>query len=155
MDTITLSYDIPVPRAAAFYLFVGEIAQWWPGVHTPHPTRFRGMSIDARPGGAVLVHGQGQTDMPWGDVVEVRPPELIVMRCFWRSDVTRPTLVTVRFQDSEWGTRVTFEHSGFAVGGAPARSRFVEWPLILSHYVDHARRHVRAGLARSVGRGVA
>ena len=39
MDKITLTHDVPVPPAAAFYLFVGEIGQWWPPLQTPDPAR--------------------------------------------------------------------------------------------------------------------
>lgn len=70
MEPITLTYDVPVSRAAAFYLFVGEVGQWWPSLHSGDPARYESTTIDARLGGEVEFRCGG-TSTAWGEVTQI------------------------------------------------------------------------------------
>lgn len=155
MQPIKLTYDVPVSPAAAFYLFVGEISQWWPGVHTHDPARFEDMVIEARPGGAVYSVFAGQR-VVWGKVVDLEAPFGIHLQMWWRQTPGSPSMISVRFEENDWGSRLFFEHGGWTEENAHMRQQFIAWPIILSHYVAHTRAHSRGGLRpkRSV-RGVA
>jgi len=155
VDKITLTHDVPVPPAAAFYLFVGEISKWWPPLQTPDPARHAGVVIEARPGGTVSFRIGGE-DRAWGEVVSVDLRSSIVFDCWRRGEHRHPSRVSVRFSDSEWGTRVTFEHDGWDDDNAGARARYGDWPLILAEFVAHTRRHARGiRVAARDPRGVA
>jgi uncharacterized protein YndB with AHSA1/START domain len=108
VTTLTHQLDrtiaIGAPPASVFRYFTDSPrwAAWWG----------EGSTIDARPGGAVLIRYPGGVEVA-GEVVEVNPPDRIVFSYGFVSGKPIPpgsSLVTIRLEPAGRGTRLHLVH---------------------------------------------
>src|SRR5206468_989009 len=95
---------IEADRATVFRFFTDpeRWAKWWG----------TGSTIDARPGGALVIRYPDGTEAR-GDVVEVAPPERIVFTYGYASGkpiAAGSSRVTIRLETKGAGTRLIFKH---------------------------------------------
>lgn len=121
-DAITREIDLPVPPARAFDGFAWDFAAWWPREHCfCGEAQLDRVFIDLAGGvwGEVLRDGRV---IPWGAVVEARPPHRLVLG--WQMDATvspwvpepdpaRASLIDLDFRPTGTGTRLRLVHHGF------------------------------------------
>jgi uncharacterized protein YndB with AHSA1/START domain len=119
---------IEAPQAAVFKYFTDPArwAAWWGA----------GSTIDARPGGRVLVRYPDGTEAA-GEVVKVTPPSEIVFTYGYVKGTPFPpgeSLVTVRLEPAARGTRLHLAH---AFAEAPLRDHHVQgWRYQLSLFAN-------------------
>lgn len=154
MEPIKLSYDVPVPQERAFALFVEDFATWWPAGPGFEPAGVEGASLEPRVGGDVSWTA-GDRTQAWGRVEAFDDGARVEWSCWWMGEADEPSLVSVSFAENDWGCRVTFEHGGWNEQNGDWRASYGRWPLVLSHYVMHARRASLDPLVDEDSRGVA
>jgi uncharacterized protein YndB with AHSA1/START domain len=125
---LTLSRVFDAPRALVFRMWVEpkHMAQWW----GPHGFTNPVCQLDARPGGAILIHMRGPDGAVYpmtGIFHEIVPPERLVFTAF-AEDIDGNALLeshtTVTFEDQGSGkTKVTVKAN--AVGLAPIASQML------------------------------
>jgi uncharacterized protein YndB with AHSA1/START domain len=146
MDPLTYRLDRSVAIQATpetvfgFFTDNARWAKWWGA----------GSTIDAQPGGKVLIrHPDGTETL--GEVIEIHPPERIVFTYGYASGKPIPpggSLVTVRLEPDGHGTRLHLAHE-FA--DAAARDVHVQgWRFQLSLFANLVADEVFAGAASVV-----
>ena len=95
---------IEAPREIVFRFFTDQSrwASWWGA----------GSTIDAKPGGRLLICYPGGTEVS-GEVLELQPPQRIVFTYGYVSGQMIPaggSLVTIRLEPDPRGTRLEFRH---------------------------------------------
>ena len=95
---------IEAPREIVFRFFTDQNrwASWWGA----------GSTIDAKPGGKLLICYPGGTEVS-GEVLELQPPQRIVFTYGYASGQMIPpggSLVTIRLEPDPRGTRLEFRH---------------------------------------------
>jgi uncharacterized protein YndB with AHSA1/START domain len=95
---------IEAPREIVFRFFTDQArwAAWWGD----------GSTIDAKPGGKLLIRYPGGTEVS-GEVLEVTPPQRFVFTYGYVSGQMIPpggSLVTIRLEPDARGTRLEFRH---------------------------------------------
>ena len=134
--------DIDAPREAVFRFFTDtpRWAAWWGP----------GSTIDARPGGPLLIVHPGGVEVR-GDVIEIAPPERIVFTYGYASGRPIPTggsRVTIHLAKEGRGTRLRLVHE-FAE--AAARDHHVQgWRYQLSLFANVVLDELHAGAADKV-----
>ena len=146
MTTLTHQLDrtiaIGAPPASVFRYFTDSPrwAAWWG----------EGSTIDARPGGAVLIRYPGGVEVA-GEVVEVNPPDRIVFSYGFVSGKPIPpgsSLVTIRLEPAGRGTRLHLVHQ-FAE--AAVRDEHVQgWRYQLSVFANVVANEIHADPAALV-----
>jgi len=133
---------IQADRQTVFRFFTDPArwAKWWGA----------GSTIDARPGGALLIRYPGGTEV-LGDVVEVLVPERIVFTYGYASGKPIPprsSRVTIRLEEDGAATRLCFTHE-FA--DESVRDEHVQgWRFQLSLFANVVLDEVHAGAAGAV-----
>ena len=148
-DTTAYRYSFTVPLApeAAFELFTEGFDRWWPKDRVHLSERpCEAVVLEPVAGGRWYERADDGTEIDWGFVREVDRPGRILMawqldpEWSFEPDESKATDVEVTFEPEEDGTRVTLEHRGFEVHGAPgagmreAVSGEGGWPEHLEHY---------------------
>jgi uncharacterized protein YndB with AHSA1/START domain len=146
--TTTLPYrleriiTIQADRTTVFHFFTDPArwATWWG----------KGSTIDARPGGALLIHYPDGTEGV-GVVVELTAPERIVFTYGYASGKPIPpgsSRITIRLEKEGAGTRLHFTHE---FGDQSVRDEHVQgWRFQLSLFANVVLDEVHAGAAASV-----
>jgi uncharacterized protein YndB with AHSA1/START domain len=135
---------IDASRDTVFRFFTDSVrwASWWG----------QGSTIDARPGGDMLIQYPGGTRAA-GKVVEVLPPERIVFTYGYVNGTPIPTgssRVTIRLEPDGDATRLHFAHE-FA--DAEVRDHHIQgWRYQLSVFVNVVANEVHAGASQTVDR---
>ena len=133
---------IQAERETVFRFFTdnGRWASWWGA----------GSTIDARPGGRVLIRNPGGIEVS-GEVVEIDAPERLVFTYGFNSGSPIPpgsSLVTIRLEEAGTNTRVHLSHD-FAE--AAVRDEHVQgWRYQLSLFGNVVVDEVNAGAADAV-----
>ena len=148
-DTTAYSYsfDVPLAPEAAFALFTDGFDRWWPKerVHLSEGPCAQ-VALEPVPGGRWFERAEDGSECDWGFVREVDRPKRILMawhlnpEWVFDPDPARATEVEVTFAAEGDGTRVTLEHRGFEVHGAPGAGMREAvgseggWPEHLEHF---------------------
>lgn len=146
--TITLPYlierviTIEADRATVFRYFTDSVrwAKWWG----------EGSTIDARPGGAMLIRYPGGTEAR-GEVIEVAAPERIVFTYGYATGTPIApggSRVTIRLEKAGDGTRLLFSHE---LADEAVRNEHVQgWRYQLSVFTNVVLDEVHAGAGETV-----
>lgn len=136
IPAIVKTVVVPLPPERAFALFTDRIGEWWPlATHSVDGAAARGVTLDAR--AIVETKGDGTTTT-WGEVLEWSPPDRVVMT--WHpGEPAGPdsTTVAVSFTESDGGTLVRLEHSGWADTARHANYS-TGWDTVLGFFVGAA-----------------
>lgn len=143
----TLAVKAPVERA--FAVFASRMGAWWHKEHSiARGTTQRDVIIEPRAGGRWYEVGMDGSEHPWGHVIAYDPPRRLLLA--WqlnREFVFDPDLVTeveVRFEPTEGGTMVQFEHRHLERMGAGAVEAFEGmdggWAMLLDLFRGEAER---------------
>jgi len=133
---------IRAPRAAVFRFFTDPArwAAWWGA----------GSTIDARPGGRVVIRMPGGVEVT-GEVVELAPPDRLVFTYGFTSGAPIPpggSIVTIRLEPDGTGTKLSLSH---AFAEAAARDQHVQgWRYQLAVFGNVVSDDVHAGAAAHV-----
>ena len=133
----TIAIDAPREAVFRFFTDTPRWAAWWGA----------GSTIDARPGGPLLIVHPGGVEVR-GEVVEIAPPERIAFTYGYASGSPIPpggSRVSIRLEAEGRGTRLRLVHE-FAE--AAARDHHVQgWRYQLSLFANVVldERHARAG----------
>ena len=148
-DTTAYSYsfDVPLAPEAAFALFTEGFDRWWPKERVHLSERpCEAVVLEPVPGGRWYERADDGSECDWGLVREVERPTRILMawhlnpEWVFDPDPAKATEVEVTFAGEGDGTRVTLEHRGFEVHGAPGAGMREAvgseggWPEHLEHY---------------------
>jgi uncharacterized protein YndB with AHSA1/START domain len=147
------------PVDAAFALFTGRIADWWPRTGYPgaagEATLPGTVVLEPRPQGRIYQRRpDGVLDF-WGEVTVWEPPHRLVLA--WRPTAGAPTLteVEIAFIAEADGTRVELEHRGWekvGVTGAATRDHYESgWEDVLRLYAAAGRDNSPAIVALILG----
>jgi uncharacterized protein YndB with AHSA1/START domain len=140
--TLDRTILIEAPRELVFRYFTDDVrwAAWWGA----------GSTIDARPGGRVLIRYPNAVEVT-GEVVEVSPPTRIVFTYGYASGKPIPpggSRVTIRLEAEGRGTRVHLRHE-FA--DASTRDHHVQgWRYQLSLFANVVANEVHGDVERIV-----
>ena len=139
-DPIQKTLTVPLTPDQAFDLFTTKIADWWPvETHSLSASRQKTVPqkvwIEPRLGGQVLETCADGETCPWGDITHWEPGKRLVLSWYVGRTPDHATIIDVRFNQSDQGTRVDLTHSGFDVlaGEADAVSAGYDtgWDLVL------------------------
>lgn len=130
---------VRLPPAAAFDLFVRQIARWWPfRGHSCFGDDALDVEFEPRVGGAVTEVARDGQRMAWGTITDWSPPDGFAMRWFPGLDAAEATLLRLRFAPSGSGTEVSVHHSGWEARGAAAQEKRDQydggWPATLAAF---------------------
>lgn len=135
---------IGAPRDTVFRYFTDDArwASWWG----------KGSTIDARPGGKVLLCYPGGVQVA-GEVIDVSVPERLVFTYGFVSGTPIPpgaSQVTIRLEPVSGGTRLTLVH---AFDDAGVRDHHVQgWRYQLAVFANLVSDHVQARAAEQIDR---
>lgn len=143
----TLEVKAPVERA--FEVFASRMGEWWHKQHSiAHGTTQKDVIIEPRTGGRWYEVGMDGSEHPWGHVVAYEPPRRLLLA--WqlnREFVFDPELVTeveVRFEPTDSGTMVHFEHRHLERMGEGAAEELEAmdggWGMLLDLFGEAAER---------------
>ncbi len=112
---IVKTIEVKAPAVKAFDVFAKRIGDWWFKDHSvAQGTTQKDAIIEPRSGGRWYELGMDGSEHPWGHVIDYDPPHRLLLAWQLNRDFTfDPDLVTeveVRFEPTETGTRVHFEH---------------------------------------------
>ncbi|HVY93146.1 MAG TPA: SRPBCC domain-containing protein, partial [Bryobacteraceae bacterium] len=146
MSELTHSFErtlvIEAPRNVVFRFLTdsGRWASWWGA----------GSSIDARPGGSVVIRYPNGVQV-LGEVIEIEEPERIVFTYGYESGKPIPpgaSQVTIRLEMTASGTRLHLKH---AFAEAEVRDQHVAgWRFQLSVFANLVANELHAGAASVV-----
>ncbi|MEO7603166.1 MAG: SRPBCC family protein [Sphingomicrobium sp.] len=112
---IVKTIEVKAPAAKAFDVFAKRMGEWWHKEHSiAKGTTQKDVIIEPRVGGRWYELGADGSEHPWGHVIDYDPPRRLLLA--WqlnREFVFDPELVTeveVRFEPTDAGTSVQFEH---------------------------------------------
>lgn len=152
IQPITLTFEAPLPIAAAFAAFTALNA-WWPREYTWSGEALVMIGMEPRPGGNCYEIGPNNVRLDWGHLTAFEP--YIRLQFTWNiapdrvpaPDPRHASEVEVRFFPAgEHLTRLEFAHRGFERHGEAAaayRESLASpqgWPLILQRYREEAAR---------------
>jgi uncharacterized protein YndB with AHSA1/START domain len=133
---------VNAPREAVFRYFTDSSrwATWWGA----------GSTIDSRPGGKIHIRYPEGTEVA-GEVVEVRPPELIVFTYGYVSGTPIPagsSRVTIRLAEDRAATRLTLTHE---LADAAIRDQHIQgWRYQLSLFSNVVADEINAGASTAI-----
>ncbi|HVW11904.1 MAG TPA: SRPBCC domain-containing protein [Bryobacteraceae bacterium] len=133
---------IEAPRSLVFRYFTDSArwASWWGA----------GSTIDARPGGSVLIRYPNGVQV-FGEVIEIEEPERVVFTYGYESGKPIPpgaSQVTIRLEPAENGTRLRLTH---AFADADIRDQHIAgWRFQLSIFANLVANELHAGAANIV-----
>jgi uncharacterized protein YndB with AHSA1/START domain len=132
----TIVIAAPPPAVFNYFTDSARWAAWWGA----------GSTIDARPGGGVLVRMPGGVEAS-GTVLEVTPPVRIVFTYGYANGQPigpGESLVTIELEAAAKGTRLTLSHA-FAESAAAARDHHVQgWRYQLSVFANVVANEIHA-----------
>ena len=105
---IEKSVLLPLDPVAAFQLFTGRVAEWWPVSHRPSKDSSSVLHLEAS--GRFFERAADGREFELGRVVEWEDPHRLVLDFYMGSTVDRPTSVEVTFVPEADGTRVQVRH---------------------------------------------
>jgi hypothetical protein len=139
VKTVQLACD-PV---RAFAIFSEQASAWWPPGrrHTGDPHS----AIAMLQTGRFYERASDGREVELGVVREWRPGERLVLDFYPGSDAAHPTQVTVRFDATDSGTRVTIEHGPLPASEAIWNQRAAKfeqsWAMLLPALAAYALEH--------------
>jgi uncharacterized protein YndB with AHSA1/START domain len=112
---ISKTVEVKAAPERAFEVFAGRMGEWWHKEHSiAKDTTQKDVIIEPRAGGRWFELGADGSEHSWGHVIAYDPPRRLLLGWQLNRDfVFDPDLVTeveVRFEPTEAGTRVHFEH---------------------------------------------
>lgn len=123
-DAIVKTVHVPLPPADAFALFTDKIGTWWPveshSVSAGQGAPSQSLSLEGKPGGALIEIGHDGTEHSWGTVEEWEPGHSFATTWHPGKMADRQTRVRVTFEADGDGTLVTLTHSGWEALGDDA-----------------------------------
>lgn len=135
--------SVSIPPDAAFRVFTDEIGAWWP-LRTHGVFGDDAGGLHFRDNALVEVAADGRV-ATWGEVLEWRPPELVVITWHPGGAADGPaSRVEIRFEPDGAGTRVVLVHAGweaFGEEGVRRRRNLVgpnAWGYVLDLFADAA-----------------
>jgi len=139
--------------ARAFELFTAQMGKWWPlesysravNEFEHEDVGISELMFEARMGGSILERMTDGRVLPWGEVLDWQPPQLVVLSWRPHSMPEPPTEIEVTFAAREDGTSVKVEHRGWERLSEGFRARMYEiyvrgWPFTLERFVTEADR---------------
>ena len=142
ISPIQKTRTIELEQAAAFELFTAQIGSWWPmATHSIAQEMAIGVRFEGRVGGRVVELTENGEEHSWADVLAWDPPHRFLLAWHPNLDPTAASLLDVRFQALESGTRIELEHRGWEeFGEAEGRSLRQQydpgWEAVLSRLVQ-------------------
>ena len=147
--SLILERIIDAPRDLVFKAWTDpqQMAQWWGPKYFTNPV----CELDARPGGAILIHMRGPDGAIYpmeGEFVEVIPPERLVMtsRAFGAEDgpFLLEEITTVTFEEQGGKTKLTV-HAAITRATAEAAGALAGmeegWNQSLDRLADYVTQH--------------
>lgn len=140
---IRKSITVTCSPAAAFELFTGGIARWWPYQRfSVSEARTTTCVLEPREGGRVYeVRDDGET-FDWGKVLVCDPPRRLVLNWHPGSEPAMAQEVEFRFAETGGGTRVDLEHRDWDKLGDAAAAAHGNydggWETVLGEFRDAA-----------------
>src|SRR3954447_16822184 len=150
LEPIRRSVVVPTNPARAFEVFTSGMTGWWPASHHIGDAPIEAVVIEPFVGGRWYTRHTDGTETYTGLVRAWEPPARLVVTWqidgHWRYDPALVTLVEVRFEAADGGTRVSIEHRDLdRYGGDAERMRELfagpnAWSGILELYAGAAAR---------------
>jgi hypothetical protein len=126
----------------AFEIFTASIGEWWPlATQSVYETDAASVTMDLRPGGAIVETSRSGETAPWGTITAWEPVRRVAFTWHPGLPLDEATDVEVRFAPSERGTIVELEHSGWERRREPAAKRTNYergWDPVLASFVARA-----------------
>ena len=121
MDAIRRSLIVRADPKQTFAVFTEGMGRWWPvesysravSELAHEKVEVARLEFQPRLGGAIIEHLRDGRMLPWGEVVEWRPPHRVVIAWKPHSEPEPPTEVDVTFGAHDGGTLVELEHRGW------------------------------------------
>lgn len=143
IEPVRRSVAVNQSQAAAFDLFVDDIAAWWPAEgFSVGRERVAAVVIEPRVGGRVFERWDDGAEHRWGEVLVFERPDRVVMSWSPGQPDHPHSEVEVSFAESGGVTVVTVEHRGWErLGdkGQALRDGYDEgWPAVLERVAEQA-----------------
>ena len=144
---IVKSISVKAAPERAFAVFAERMGEWWHKEHSISAgTTQMDVIIEPRAGGRWYELGSDGSEQAWGHVIAYDPPRRLLLAWQLNRDFDYdPDLITevdVRFEASEDGTLVHFEHRNLERLGEGAVQLFEEmdggWGMLLDLFAGHA-----------------
>src|SRR5829696_4860489 len=131
LGPIAYRYAVRCTPETAFDVYVDRIGEWWHPDYSSNPATLRTVTIEHGVGGRVYSTHDDLGELDWGRVTVWEPGHRLVHTSTLAQTREHPSEISVRFESSERGCAVLFEHGGWNDGNGPDRARFSQWPVML------------------------
>lgn len=143
IDPVAKTIEIGLNPAEAFDLFVNKMDLWWPlDSHAVSTDDAVEIQIDGRVGGSIWEVTRHGEEHVWGSIAVYDVGKRIEIRWHPGAPESEATIVDVRFDSIDSGTRVTLIHSGWDARGNGAQktrdSYESGWNTVLAPFVSMA-----------------
>lgn len=127
VEPIRRAIEVRCDPAAAFNIFTGKIASWWPldrnSVSAMRGGVARSIVLEPRRGGQVYEITADGAREDWARITAFEPGRRLVLAWHVMAPEDQATQVEILFTPNGTGTRVDLVHRGWEILGAEAASR--------------------------------
>ena len=121
IEPIRKTRTVALEVERAFELFTTDIGTWWPlRSHSIAEANACGVRFEGRVGGRVVELTQDGDEHEWADVIAWDPPHRFVLAWHPNPEPTAASVLEVRFESVDGGTRLNLEHRGWEEFGDDA-----------------------------------
>jgi hypothetical protein len=113
IEPVRKTITVPLDPGAAFDLFTGGIARWWPMETRSLSGAAATVRVEPRVGGQVVETRPDGTEAAWARVTAWEPPHRFAVDWHVGREEAEATQLDVTFTGTEAGTRVDLVHDGF------------------------------------------
>lgn len=115
---VVKTVTVPLAQDRAFYLFVSEMATWWPlETHSVSGDRASSCTFEGHVGGRIYETADSGAEHDWGRVTEWDPGRRVVFHWFPGRAESTAQLVEITFTSVPGGTTLELTHTGWEAVG--------------------------------------
>lgn len=139
-DPIKKSLKVPLSPDDAFTLFTKNIDTWWPtATHSVSGQKAKIKFPDHKDGDIIETGADGQKSV-WGTLIAYDPGIFLSFTWHPGRPASEATVVTVAFDETDFGTLFELTHGGFEILGdtadAISTSYLHGWDMVLGCYAS-------------------
>lgn len=148
IDPIQKSVTVPLPPSQAFDLFTSKIDLWWPKRGFSVGGAKSKLTFPKHKGGEIIETDEAGTAHIWGTIIAFDPGVYVAFTWHPGRAPHEATIVEMRFQQTQSGTKCDLTHGGFDILGptadAVSTSYLHGWDTVLGCYCAAVKTRVLA-----------
>lgn len=113
LDPLLVDLELRCTAAHAFATWTDRFGLWWPPGHTTSGDPEATVHLEPRLGGRIFERADDGREIDWGEVTHWDPPHRLGYLWHIRRTREAATDVLVHFEDTDKGSRVRIQHTGW------------------------------------------